>query len=437
VNGPALLASLILGAAVVVSPAPATGFGTVEGGGQHREHERITRAAVACRPRAGGERSVSPGVPSGGERSVSPGVSPGGERSVSPGVSPGGERSVSLGVSPGGERSVHQAEGSPRDCFEPRSIDQLAGHGAGFGAIGAPDRTEVSVPAAHCDDADFVTGDYPQSRDDATVRLLECVDHLRGRFREAVGRAGDLLDGQGRVVAAEVGLDNDCVYDATREERAKCTTLESLGRALHGVQDFYSHSSWADEADPARPIGPTNPKGLNLPAPSPVLELDGTGTPDVPEDLTTGCFAVPDSAPGVGRCGRRVTHAALNKDTGLIDPVTGATSGPATPRGRAGRNFEKAVTGAVIETRHQWRDFTGALRREYGPRRAATMTCALTHDLPAEECDGSGRTLLARSLSGVAIVLVLVAGAVWLHRRGAKPRVRRTGRRGFRRVWQR
>jgi hypothetical protein len=375
---PALLASLILGAGVVVFPAPAAGFGTIEGGGQHREHERITRAALAC-----------------------------------------------------------AADGSPDDgCFQPRSVDQLAGHGAGFGAVGMPDRTEASVPAAHCDDADFVAGDYPQTREAATELLLSCVGHLRDRFREAVDRAGDLLDTRGRVVPAEVRLDGDCVFDAAREERAKCTTLESFGRALHGVQDFYSHSSWADEADPARPIGPGNPAGLNLPAPSAVLDLSGTDRPPIPDDLTTGCFVVPDSAPGVGRCGRRVTHAALNKDTGLIDPVTGAATDPATPRGRVGRNFEKAVTGAVVETRHQWRDFGKALRRAYGTRRAATMTCALTSDDPADQCAGSGRTAVVRSLSVVAAVAALVAGAVWLRRRGPGT-VTRTGRTGFRRVWRR
>ncbi|MEU4620018.1 hypothetical protein AB0G04_08550 [Actinoplanes sp. NPDC023801] len=176
---------------------------------------------------------------------------------------------------------------------------------------------------------------------------------------------------------------------------------------------------------------------MNLPAPSPVLDLGGTGTPDVPENLTTGCFVVPDTAPGVGRCGRRVTHAALNKDTGVVDPVTGAATNPTTPRGRAGRNFGKAVTGAVVETRHQWQDFGRALRREYGPRRAATMTCALTHDHPAEECDGSGRTIAARWLSGAGLVLVLVAGVVWLRRRRPGPGVRRTGRRGYRRAWRR
>ena len=30
--------------------------------------------------------------------------------------------------------------------------------------------------------------------------------------------------------------------------RAKCDALEGLGRALHGAEDFYSPSNFADEA---------------------------------------------------------------------------------------------------------------------------------------------------------------------------------------------
>jgi hypothetical protein len=39
-------------------------------------------------------------------------------------------------------------------------------------------------------------------------------------------------------------------------------TLEGLGRVLHGAQDFYAHSNWADTADPTRPVGVDNPPGL-------------------------------------------------------------------------------------------------------------------------------------------------------------------------------
>jgi hypothetical protein len=339
------LLPLLISAGILLAPVPAAGFGTVDGGGQHREHERITRAAVAC---ASGDSSG--------------------------------------------------------DCFEPVTVDQLAGDGKGFGAIGAPDRTEVSNPAAHCDDGDFLVGDYPRTRDQATASISDCVTHLRQRFAEAVRNAGGLLDGQGRIVEAEVGLDTGCRLEQNGEQRAKCTVLESFGRALHGVQDFYAHSSWADEADPARPVGPDNPPGLNRAAPSSVLDLRGTGVPGVPRDLATGCYVLNDTVPGAGMCEGRITHAALNKDNGLIDPVTGEVSSPGTPRGQVGRNFEKAVSGAIVETRHQWREL---------------MTCALTRDDPVADCRaaGSGRGGVVRTVALVLLALALVVLAVRWRRR--------------------
>jgi hypothetical protein len=355
--GPGLLAALVASTCIVLVPSSAAAFGTIEGGGQHREHERITRAAVAC--------------PAGTD--------------------------------------------SNDDCFEARSVDQLAGHGKGFGAVGSPDLTEVSNPAAHCDDADFLAGDYPQTRDAATAALLECVNHLRGRFGEAIERAGDLLDDGGEIVEAEVALGTDCLLDAT-EQRAKCTSLEAFGRALHGAQDFYSHSNWADAADPARPIGADNPPGLNLPAPSPVLDLRGDGAPAVPAELTTGCFVLRDSVPGVGACERRITHAGLNKDTGLVDPGTGATTDPTTPRGEVGGNFALAVTGATVETRRQWQDLRAALDARYGEVKASRMACALTRDDPVSDCQGPNWTIVALVVTGV-LIGVVVLSSVWIVRR--------------------
>ena len=292
-------------------------------------------------------------------------------------------------------------------------MDQLAGHGTGFGAVGAPDLTEVSNPAAHCDDADFLVGGYPHTRDEATARLLDCVNHLRRRFREATESAKGLLDDKGQIVAAEVNLDTDCVLEPTRPraiatQRAKCESLEGFGRALHGAQDFYSHSNWADAADPTRPIDADNPPGLNLPATSPVLDLRGSGAPTVPRDLTTGCFVLRDSVPGAGVCEGRVTHAALNKDFGLVDQTTGSATGPTTPRGKVGSNFAKAVAGAVAETRRQWQDFRVALKIGYGAEKASLMICALTRDDPSNDCRSpaaarTGRTLVALAISGVLI----------------------------------
>ncbi|GAA4588906.1 hypothetical protein BJY16_008715 [Actinoplanes octamycinicus] len=344
------LAAAVLASALALTPASAAAFGTIEGGGQHREHERITRAALACRT------AVEPGA----------------------------------------------------DCFEPKSMDQLAGHARTFGAVGSPDSTEVADPAAHCDDADFLDGGgYPRTREQATAALRNCVDHLRRRFGEAVRSSGGVLDADGRIIDAEVSVDPDCELAPKDEPRAKCEAIEAFGRALHGVQDFHSRSNWADEADPGRSSGPGNPPGLNLPAPSPVLDLRGTGVPAVPRELSTGCFVLKDTIPGTGVCAGRVTHAALNKDNGLVDPGTGDATEPTTPRGLVRTNFAKAVTGAVVETRHQWQDFQGALEESYGAERGARIACALTHDTPATECraraGGSGRTVLVVFFAGVVV----------------------------------
>src|SRR5687767_11557177 len=196
-----LVASLVL-TVCIASPVPsAAAFGTIDSGGQHREHERITRASLACAGDAG----------------------------------------------------------SDDDCFEPRSMDFLAGHDREFGGVGAPDSDEIFVPAAHCDNADFLPTDYPITRDVATAGLVDCVNHLRTRFDEGVERAGDLLDVDGRVIPDEVDFDAECKVFEASETRAKCATLEAFGRVLHGVQDFYAHSNWADDADPDRPIGADNP----------------------------------------------------------------------------------------------------------------------------------------------------------------------------------
>jgi hypothetical protein len=341
------VASLVL-AIWIASPVTVAGaFGTINGGGQQNEHQRITRAALAC----------------------------------------------------AGEGD------SAENCFGPASIDFLAGHDREFGGVGAPDSDEVSEPAAHCDDADYLQGDYPQTREQATAALMECVDHLRMRLGEAVDDAAGLLDDEDLIIEDEVDFGTECRMREAAEPRAKCATLEAFGRILHGVQDFYSHSNWADEEDPSSPVGADNPPGLDLPAPSPVLDLRSETVPDVPSDLSTGCYVLKDEVPGVGDCAERVTHAALNKDTGLIDPDTGEATEPTKPRGMVEQNFAKAVTGAVTESRRQWRDLQAELTSRYGEDDAAAMVCALTRDEPTDDC---GNRVWKRTLVGVLAVAVVV-----------------------------
>jgi hypothetical protein len=165
------------------APGSAAGFGTIEGGGQNREHERITRAALACAGDGGSEA----------------------------------------------------------DCFEPRSMDLVAVHAREFGAVGTPDKDELALRAAHCDDIDFLAGEYPRTRGQARDALLNCVDQLRGRFGQGADSAPALLDDQGQIVPDQVTLDPECRFgEATSREaadsRAKCVALEGLGRVLHGAR---------------------------------------------------------------------------------------------------------------------------------------------------------------------------------------------------------
>ena len=227
------VACLVVAAFMASAPGSAAAFGTIDSGGQNREHERITRAALACAGDAG----------------------------------------------------------SDPYCFEPRSIDSLAGHDRAFGAVGAPDNDELSDPAAHCDNADFLEGGYPRTRDQATASLVACVNHLRSRFGEGVEAAQGLLDDQGQVNPGAVNLAAPRSHRDS-EDRAKCLAMEGLGRALHGAQDFYAHSNWADEADPTRPIGDDQPAGSEPARAQCGARPPQREPPSVPAELTTGCFVV-------------------------------------------------------------------------------------------------------------------------------------------------
>src|SRR6478609_1309565 len=163
----------------IAAPVPmAAAFGTIDGGGQHREHERITRASLSC-----------------------------------------------AGDAPLGDV-----------CFAARSMDYLAGHDREFGGVGAPDSDEIADPRAHCDNADFLQADYPRTREQATAGLVDCVSHLSARFEEAVSAAGALLDGEGQIIPEEVNFDSECKVFEVAENRAKCLSLEAFGRVLHGAQ---------------------------------------------------------------------------------------------------------------------------------------------------------------------------------------------------------
>lgn len=322
-----LILALSAGTLGLVGASPSAAFGTLDGLGQEMEHERITRAALACKPGENNEDS---------------------------------------------------------HCFAPSSIDNLAGKKGTYGAIGSPDSDEIFNPSAHCDDADYLdVPGYPMSREQATEALKSCIKHLHSRFDQGINGAGAMTDPFGRLVPDQVDLKDYCTFSGGFKGRAKCNSIEGFGRALHGAQDFYSHSNWTDEADD-NAISPANPPGLGLSAPSPLLNLNQIGGPptnEIPKDFSTGCFVA------VFECSSaHIGHEEMNKDNGHIDAATGVTSNPKTPRGQVKNNFDRAVQGAIAETKRQWNDFKSSLNEKYGKQRGTLMACAITHDHPATEC---------------------------------------------------
>ena len=341
VTAKAIAAATMVAASVLAGTAPrAHAFGTLS---PLAEHERITRAALACGTRKGGS-----------------------------------------------------------DCFQAWSLNQVAGKKGTFGAIGSPDdprNGESLLSAAHCDNADYVDGpEYrPQDRERATAALLDCVNYARARVRDGVRLAAALLDSHGHIRSSQVSSVIPCVFNRNAG-RAKCEVIEAFGRGLHAVQDFYSHSNWADEAS----SGPTtehNPPGGREGDISPLFALFGpapTAT-DVPAWLTTGCFdaqaAISGERAGCTENGRtRLKHLWINKDHGVIDRDTGTTSctekgkNVCTPRGQIGDNFAKAVRRAIDDTRRQWRDLASAVRQTYPGQRGDLIVCALNHDDPTKTC---------------------------------------------------
>jgi hypothetical protein len=351
-------------------PRAAT-FGTVNGIGQHAEHEKITRAALGC-----------------------------------------------------------NAEDPVDDCFRTLSLDELAGKTKTVGAIGAPDINEVCIPDAHCDDADYFEDGfttYPQTRSKATAALQNCLAHLKKRYEQGLDAAQKLLDSSGKPSQSATKIpDAGCNFlvDATclaeiciaagpefalpcfaavcfgqvkgcpilaTSESAKCDAIAGFGKALHGFQDFYSHSNWVDE--PVTNPGLENPPGLGMTDVAPFLTVDSDTSLDSFPNLITGCFATLDQSPGVLSCSGRITHNTLNKDKGEIVHVSsaGVSVEADTTRGQAanknfGSNYAGAVQLAINETRRQWESFKADLRRIHGPDKGFLMICAMTRDNPEEEC---------------------------------------------------
>jgi hypothetical protein len=321
-------------------------FGTINGFGQHNEHEMVTRLAFQC---------------------------------------------------PAGQKSNG-------DCFEPITLDNLAGTHVGTnlpglgdnGMVGSPDDILPEGPEAHCDDADFYfEAGYPRTRAQASEQLQRCVDHLRMRFGQGIRGTARMLNSTDHILPEMTELKSDECDHKWRETtdntkgKAKCVALEGFGRALHGIQDFYSHSNWADLANANLPISVTNPPGLGLTHSAPFLDLRLSGSiiSQVPYNLSTGCYVLIDTTPGKGDCKDRVTHSTINKDGGIITLDGSITGDEDDLRNLVPGNFARAVNAAVLDSRRQWRLMKDEIRCVYGIQKGDRMICGLVSDNPAQNCN--------------------------------------------------
>jgi hypothetical protein len=394
-----LLAISAVGAASLMVPASAGAFGTINGMGQHAEHEKITKV-LSC----GAEDSVTP-------------------------------------------------------CFESASMAMLAGSDGTVGGVGLPDRvTEIiGHGSAHCDDADYLPG-RPYQRSDAAraVKAInDCVDLFGRHMEEAVNAAGGLANGR-EIIYSQADATDACPWDLSGSAgveigsaSAKCKVVDGLGRALHAAEDFWSHTNWGDRANPDEPTivgeganvkedeksdgsqasGPakvynvSNPPGLERTEVVPFLRypiprdqlpteaemLAGTapisGCDDSADEIANKGWKIVNKIYDTGlkdSCPNRVKHSALNKDKGLIDWKTGKTSDPGTPRGQVGDNFQRAVTGARKQVRAIWGDFVTAIDSRYGSTRGALILRAFTVDTPWTTCQLSGKSPFVKDLPGGA-----------------------------------
>ena len=289
-------------------------------------------------------------------------------------------------------------------------MDLLAGSRGSLGAVGQPDHLLelYAYPYAHCDGGDyFDRAGYPQTVAEANENIQRCAAVAFQRLNAALGAAGQLVDANGAVRPREADIGHcdltaEITTSGAKAGSAKCQVLNQTGRALHAIEDFWSHSNWADAAGPGA-SSVTNPPGLlhsEIPdffryathANSSANELV------IPDGLITGCD---DSSPleklkrecgSSDSAGDRVKHKYLNKDRGEIDPRTGAATDPTTPRGKvgAGANFTRAVAGARAHASQTWADLTAMIRSRYPGARGETIVAALASDHPWTSCEVSG-----------------------------------------------
>lgn len=347
------------------------------------------------------------------------------------------------------------------NCFEAESINVLAGDGVAFGAVGAADNYSNLTSGStewHCAEADYIPpsingvstgiGSYPTSEAYAKGVFQRCRDFVKAEFTEGSqigtqsnppGRWGGVLGSaryyfttnnsysgplswayaggglSGGIGYASLRGINGCVFNTTGSASGgKCYVLNSLGRGLHVVMDFYAHSNWGDLADPSRPISIDNPPGLGQTSLAPFWEDLDAPMPWT-EGLSSGCYKNNEkrglentpaySASGcVGRTPdlewRTDKYVGYSKDVADFNPadgssaqvkcnntgdISGANWKGCQPRGsiKLPNNtlVQQNVTSlAILEVRRQWAWVQKKIHEVFGKDRGDIVICYMIKD---------------------------------------------------------
>src|SRR5262249_39921206 len=154
---------------------------------------------------------------------------------------------------------------------------------------------------------------------------------------------------------ASFSLLSGCSFNG-RHGNAKCEVLQQFGFALHAIEDFYSHSNYADFNE-TNPIKWDNPPGIgNSTLPTFWNMTIGNQQPSltIPDHrLSSGCY--PDAA---CKAKKRTAHEHLNKDKCDIDLITGKVTNIRSPRGQLIKdgiaNEQRVVEMAIRQVRQTW-----------------------------------------------------------------------------------
>lgn len=355
----------------ILHPQTAMAFGSAMTLGQNNEHDRITQAALGC-------------------------------------------------------DSQYDPLTKPSPCFERLTLDNIAGiYPNYFSAVTAADDLVMHLSGGpdwwHCDKADYYDNpEYPISRPEATRKLQECRKWAKYILTDGISYADPLCFGsgtnslrwtfrcEGAASISYLMLDTKgqvdviqppsfgCTFNGAKG-RIKCRVLQQFGYALHALQDFYSHSNYAD-LNMEWPLSWDSIPGLGM-QDTPEFWNLSQETPDMPiipdERLSSGCF--PD-----GECSKkkRSNHEQNNKDLSDINYITGKVTNPRTTRGQLKyfdvTNTQRAVDLAIQQTRIAWINLQSAIIRKEGVERGTKIICAIASDRP-NDC-GKSRVQLESTM---------------------------------------